>query len=371
MWGTARHRIAELIDERGSAPGRSFVTAGLLCAIAAALIFGLLATLPELDAGARLRLRWLGGAAAAVFTVEFLLRLWTARSQRRYAFSFLGIVDLLTILPFWLHLTLQIPPIVVVLGLLLAAVKLARYVPGFGLVAAVFRAERRALFAALVVLAVLLVLSSGVMYVLERDAQPQVFSSIPKTLWWGIVTIASVGYGDMTPVTPLGRIFGGVVILIGIATFAVPAGLLATGFAAELKKRDFVVTWRAVAQVPLFAGLDAHVIAEIARLLRPEIVPPRYVIVRRGDAADAMYFIVAGEVEVELAQGAVPLRNGQFFGEIALLYDRARSATVTAVTECHLLVLEVREFRSLTQRYPEIDAAIRKVAAERQPPASS
>jgi voltage-gated potassium channel len=261
---------------------------------------------------------------------------------------------------------LRLPPIFVILGLLLATVKIARYVPGFGLVAAVFRAERHALFAALVVLGVLLVLSSGAMYVLERDAQPQVFTSIPKTLWWGIVTIASVGYGDMTPVTPLGRVFGGVVILIGIATFAVPAGLLATGFAAELRKRDFVVTWRAVAQVPLFARLDANVIAEIARLLRPEIVPPRYAIMRRGDAADTMCFIVSGEVEVELAQGTVSLRNGQFFGEIALLYDRPRSASVTAVTECHLLVLDVRDFRHLIQLYPEIDAAIRKVAAERQ-----
>jgi voltage-gated potassium channel len=367
MTASARNRIAELIDDRGSAPGRRIVSAVLLCAVAAALIFGLLETLPDLDDGARLRLRWLGGAAVLVFTVEFLLRLWAAPSRRRYILSFLGAVDLLTVLPFWLHVTLRAPPIFVVLGLLLAAVKLARYVPGFGLVAAVFRAERRALFAALVVLAVLLVLSSGLMFVLEHDAQPTVFTSIPKTMWWGIVTIASVGYGDMTPVTPFGRLFGGVVILIGIATFAVPAGLLATGFAAELKKRDFVVTWRAVAQVPLFAGLDAHVIAEIARLLRPEIMPPRYAIIRRGDAADAMYFIVSGEVEVELSRGAVPLRNGQFFGEIALLYDRARSATVTAVTECHLLVLEVRDFRNLTQRYPEIEAAIRKVAAARQP----
>ena len=222
------------------------------------------------------------------------------------------------------------------LGLLLSAVKLARYVAGFGLVAAVFRAERRALFAALVVLGVLLVLSSGVMFVLERDAQPTVFTSIPKTLWWGIVTIASVGYGDMTPVTPLGRIFGGVVILIGIATFAVPAGLLATGFAAELRKRDFVVTWRAVAQVPLFAGLDAHVIAEIARLLRPEIVPPRYAIIRRGDAADAMYFIVTGEVEVELARARCRCATASSSARSRCSTIAARSATVTAVTECHL-----------------------------------
>src|SRR5262249_8153395 len=117
------------------------------------------------------------------------------------------------------------------------------------------------------------------MYMLERDAQPTVFTSIPKTMWWGIVTIASVGYGDMTPVTPLGRISGGIVIMLGIAVFAVPAGILATGFAAELRKRDFVVPWDAVAKVPLFANLDARQIADIARLLKPQLAPPRYLIV--------------------------------------------------------------------------------------------
>ncbi len=367
MARAVRARITELLDARGDAPGRKAVTALLLTAIAAAMIFGLFATLPELDAGARLRLRLLGGAAVIVFTVEFLLRLWIAPSRRHYLLSFLGGVDFLTALPFWLHLADIATPMAVILGMLLATAKLARYVPGVGLIAAVFRAERRPLFAALIVLTLLLLLSSGLMYLLERDAQPEVFTSIPKTLWWGIITIASVGYGDMTPVTPLGRIFGGVVTLIGIASFAVPAGLLATGFAAELRKRDFVVTWRAVAQVPMFAGLDAVVIADIARLLRPEIVPPRYAIKRRGDAADAMYFILAGEVEVELAQGAAALRNGQFFGEIALLHDRPPSPPVTAVTECRLLVLDARKFRSLLQRYPQIDAAIRKAAAERQP----
>jgi len=368
--------FALLADGRGTAaPQARAVSAVLLLSMVVAVADGMLDTLPDLSAGSHRLLHVAGDVAVLVFTLEYLTRLWTApeagaAARRHYALSFLGLVDLLVVLPWWLRLALPVDDIVIDLAGLLALGKLSRYVPGLSLVAAVFRSEARSLSAAVTALGVLLVLASGVMYVLERDAQPTVFTSIPKTLWWGIVTIASVGYGDMTPVTPLGRIFGGVVILIGIATFAVPAGLLATGFAAELKKRDFVVTWRAVAQVPLFAGLDAHVIAEIARLLRPEIMPPRYAIIRRGDAADAMYFIIAGEVKVELAQGTVALRNGQFFGEIALLYDRPRSATVTAVTECHLLVLEVRDFRNLTQRYPEIAAAIRKIAAARQPEAS-
>jgi voltage-gated potassium channel len=206
------------------------------------------------------------------------------------------------------------------------------------------------------------------MYVLERDTQPTVFTSIPKTMWWGIVTIASVGYGDMTPVTPLGRIFGGMVIMLGIAVFAVPAGLLATGFAAELRKRDFVVTWDAVAKVPLFAGLHARQIADIARLLKPQLVPERYLIVHRGDAADAMYFVISGEVEVEIAM-PVRLRSGQFFGEIGLIRDVERTASVTAVTECQLLRLDVGDFRRLMNQYPELEAAIRKIAESRVPAA--
>ena len=252
--------------------------------------------------------------------------------------------------------------------MLLASVKLARYVPGFGLVGAVFRAERRALFAALIVLAVLLLLVSGVMYLLERDAQPDVFTSIPKTLWWGIVTIASVGYGDMTPVTPLGRIFGGLVILIGIATFAVPAGLLATGFAAELRKRDFVVTWRRRGPGAAVRRPRCHGRSPISRVCCGRRSCRR---ATRSSAAATpptpCTSFSPAKWKWNCPRAPCALRNGQFFGEIALLHDRPRSATVTAVTECHLLVLEVREFRSLLQRYPQIDAAIRKVAAERQP----
>jgi voltage-gated potassium channel len=92
----ARQRVADLLDERGSAPGRAFVTAVLLLAIVAALIFSLLMTLPDLDGETRRRLLWLGGAAAVVFSIEYPLRLWIAPVRRHYALSFLGAVDLLT-----------------------------------------------------------------------------------------------------------------------------------------------------------------------------------------------------------------------------------------------------------------------------------
>jgi voltage-gated potassium channel len=373
-----RQRAHDLLADDGPASAaRRAVTLILLLAIAAAAASGMFDTLPDLGSAARIMVRWSSAAATIVFLVEYLLRLWIAAEQgsgtrpaaarRSYALSFLGIVDLLVALPAALSLVGIFDGIAGDLAGLLALVKLARYMRGLSLVAAVFHNESRSLLAALTTLLVLLVLVSGVMYVLERDAQPTVFTSIPKTMWWGIVTIASVGYGDMTPVTPLGRIFGGMVITLGIAVFAVPAGILATGFAAELRKRDFVVTWDAVAKVPLFAGLDARQIADIARLLKPQLAPPRYLIVHRGDAADAMYFIITGEVEVEIAT-PVRLRSGQFFGEIALLRDTERTASVTAVTECHLLRLDVGDFRRLTAQYPSLETAIRKVAESRMSP---
>ena len=91
------------------------------------------------------------------------------------------------------------------------------------------RNEGRPLFAALMVMLILLVLNSGIMFALERQAQPNVFASVPHAMWWAIVTMATVGYGDIYPVTPLGKIFAGVVMVLGIAMFAVPAGILATG----------------------------------------------------------------------------------------------------------------------------------------------
>jgi voltage-gated potassium channel len=379
MRATPRSRAHDLLAEHGPPTGlRRTATGIILLAVAADATSGMFDTLPDLGPGTRLLIHAAAAGAAAIFVLEYLLRLWTAAEQdpgvrqdaarRAYALSFLGVIDLLVALPAALSLARVFGGIVGDLAGLLALVKLARYMHGLPLVAAVFRNESRSLVAALTTLLVLLVLVSGLMYVLERDAQPTVFTSIPKTMWWGIVTIASVGYGDMTPVTPLGRLFGGMVIVLGIAVFAVPAGILATGFAAELRKRDFVVTWDAVAKVPLFANLDARQIADIARLLKPQLAPPRYLIVHRGDAADAMYFILTGEVEVEIAN-PVRLRSGQFFGEIALLRDTERTASVTAVTECHLLRLDVGDFRRLMSQYPELQAAIRKVAESRMPAA--
>jgi len=378
MTRTWRSRISDMLEEGDATPvARRVVKVLLLAVIAATVAAATLETLDGLVDWARVLFLVIEAGVVTILTVEYALRLWVAperepsggrepwRARGRYAVSAAGVIDLLAILPFYVNLVLPIDPDWLRVLRLLRLLKVARYTPALALFAAVIRNERRTLLATLVVVAVLLVLESAVMFVLEREAQPKVFASIPHAMWWAIVTIATVGYGDMYPITPLGRVFAGFVLILGIAIFAVPAGILATGFAAEMRKREFVVTWHTVAKVPLFTGLDASSIAEIARLLKPQVVPAQFAVVRRGEPADAMFFIMAGQVEVDVQPNPVRLGPGQYFGEIALLRDTVRTATVTAVSECHLLSLDVADFRRLLDAHPNLKAAITRVAEQR------
>jgi voltage-gated potassium channel len=356
----------------------------LIVSVAGSVFAATWGTIPTLPASTDNLLHGVSLAAFVVFFIEYLARLISAagrdphaaqaplEASLNYARSPLGLVDLLVVLPQLANVLGLLGADWARLGGVLALIKIARYARAIPLVMTVFRNEGRSLLAALNVMLVLLLIAATVMYMLEHDAQPKLFSSIPASLWWAIVTIATVGYGDMTPVTIGGRIFAGITMLIGIAMFAVPAGILATGFASEIRRRDFVVTWNSVAKVPLFSGLDASGIASIARLLKPHIAPAHYAIVRRGEPATAMFFIMQGEVEVDVQPHPVRLRGGQFFGEIALLRDTQRTATVTALTEVQLLALEASDFRSLMDQYPDLRERVSRVAEGRMtnpPPA--
>lgn len=315
-------------------------------------------------------------ACTLVLSLEYLARLWTAPAapthryspsvaRLRYVTSFLGVIDLASAAAYWLSIAHIVSQDVAEVISLFALCKAARFLPGLHVLITVFKTEARALISALVALLIVLVITSGIMFLLERGAQPEVFTSIPTSMWWGIVTIASVGYGDMTPVTAWGRIVGGLVIIIGLSTVAVPVGILATGFYRELRKHDFIVTWKTVAEVPLFKGLDASRIAEIARMLKPQMVPERQVVVRRGEPAGAMFFILEGEVEVDVQPSPVRLGKGQYFGEIALIRDIQRTATVTTTDETSLLALDVSDFRRLMAQYPDMRDSIERVAEAR------
>jgi voltage-gated potassium channel len=158
----------------------------------------------------------------------------------------------------------------------------------------------------------------------------------------------------------------GLTAIMGLVLIALPVGIIATAFAEVIHRREFVVTWNMVAKVPVFAHLDAAAIAEIIDLLHSRNVARGEVIVRRGEKAHAMFFIVSGEVKVELHENDHPrLAAGDFFGEVAILYDQARSATVRACEDTKLLVLQAHDLELLMDRVPAIGRHIRDVADKR------
>ena len=315
--------------------------------------------------------------SVVVFTVEYLARVWvcTENPEPGYGHPVLGrlrqmatpmaLIDLIAILPFYLAFVVSVDLRFMRVFRLLRLFKLTRYSSALETLGAVVYGQRRPLGAALMIMLIVLVFASSIVYLFEHEAQPETFASIPHAMWWGLATLTTVGYGDVTPITPGGRFFGAFVMVLGVGMFALPAGILATGFADEIRKREFVVSWNLVAGVPLFADLDARRIAEIAQLLRPNMVSARHAIVRRGEPAESMYFIVTGEVEVDVRSEVRTLGAGDFFGEIALLKESERTATVTTVTECRFLYLDRYDFRRLLRDHPDLEETITRVMESR------
>jgi len=192
---------------------------------------------------------WIEQIATAVFTVEYLLRVWSAvdRVNGRfrhgfwgritYATQFFSVIDLIAILPGILGLLGAWDLRVLRLMRLLRMLKLSRHSTTFSLLWAVFREEASAIVAVLFILLLTLIMSSSLMFMIEGEAQPLVFSSIPASMWWAIETLTTVGYGDMVPVTPIGKIVGGFVSVTGIGTLALFSGVLTVSFMDQLRLR--------------------------------------------------------------------------------------------------------------------------------------
>jgi voltage-gated potassium channel len=185
----------------------------------------------------------------AVFTVEYLLRAWIApdnpryhgrpawQARLRYLCSPVAVTDLIAILPAYLGLMLTIDLRYLRLLRLLRLLKLTHYFRGLGIFVTVIQSEARTLLSGLFTMLILVVVAASLMYGIEHVAQPEGFGSIGESLWWAVVTMTTVGYGDVTPVTPLGRFLAAVIMLLGVGFVALPAGILAARFAEELQAR--------------------------------------------------------------------------------------------------------------------------------------
>ncbi len=318
-------------------------------------------TIPDLKRAASLWLEACLWCCLAYFAVECTVR---ARAALRagelqdYVLSPSGIVDLVCVFAVPIALVCGVASQSAWLLASLWVLKLAQNSPGFAQLGRVFVLEARPLASVLALFLIVLFLASAAMYLLERDLQPASFGTLPAALWWAVVTLTTTGYGDEVPQSALGHLLGAFVMICGIATFGLWTGILATGFAAESRRRNFLQTWDLVSKVPFFQSLDPSAITEITHMLRRLEVPERTAIIRRGKAGDCMYFIAAGEVQVDIKPAPVRLGSGAFFGELALLGDSVRTANVTTTMPSTLLMLDLADFRTLTAHHPDLKHAI-------------
>ncbi|MDR2632788.1 MAG: potassium channel family protein [Treponema sp.] len=184
-----------------------------------------------------------------IFTLEYGLRLWTAPykypSRRfpylRYILSFMALIDLCAILPFYLPFIVGVDLRVLrILRLfrLLRILKLNRYNNAVELIAQVFKGEKEKILTTVFMTGVMLLLAASVMYYVENAAQPDKFPNIIATLWWAVATLTTVGYGDVYPITHIGKVLSGLIAILGIGLVALPAGIISSGFIKAISKEE-------------------------------------------------------------------------------------------------------------------------------------
>ena len=184
-----------------------------------------------------------------VFTVEYVSRLWSCtvdprfssavRGRFRFGLTAMAIIDLLSILPFYLPFLGADLRSLRVLRLLriLRVVKVGRYYSSLNLIQHVFRSKKEELILTSAMMGLLLVVSSSLLYYCENEVQPETFSSIPATMWWAVATLTTVGYGDMYPITLMGKFLASVIAILGIGMFALPTGILGAGFVEAVQQK--------------------------------------------------------------------------------------------------------------------------------------
>lgn len=244
-------RLRRTVYERLESENRSdrvnrAIDAFLVVIITINVIAVTLETVAGIEARYRSLFRVIEILSVAVFTVEYVLRVWVSVEDEtlagvsyprlRYLASPMALIDLIAILPFYLGFFLKIDLRALRVLRLLRILKLTRYSAALSMLMDVLRAESHAFFAGFFILLVLLILAASGAYLVEHEAQPEAFGSIPRAMWWAVVTLTTVGYGDVTPITLAGRFFGALVAVIGIGMAALPAGILASGMAERLRR---------------------------------------------------------------------------------------------------------------------------------------
>jgi voltage-gated potassium channel len=254
---TIRKRTAELLQANrpGDTPSR-IIDLILIALILLTVVAVMAESVQDLGAPQQVLLWYFEIISVSVFTLEYVLRLWSCpdredknytddlKGRVRWMVSPFGIIDLLAILPFYIALFYlgsseeSLLLLRIIRGVrLLRIFKLTRYTPAFQIMYSVLKLEAASLMVGGFFLLIFMVMASWGIYLLEKDVQPDVFGHIPSAMWWAIVSLTTVGYGDVVPMTTGGKFFAGLIALVGVGMVALPAGILASGFSAEVQRR--------------------------------------------------------------------------------------------------------------------------------------
>lgn len=192
---------------------------------------------------------WFETFSVIIFSIEYVLRVWSSTSKQEFSrpivgrlkfiFKPLPLIDLIAIIPFYLSFMVFDLRFIRTLRLfrLLRVLKLGRYAQSLGLLGKVFKSRKEELFISSLIMIVLVVLTSSFIYFAEHDAQPEAFPDIPSSMWWAIVTLTTVGYGDVYPITAIGKVFAAIIAVLGIGMFALPTGIIGASFIEEIEKK--------------------------------------------------------------------------------------------------------------------------------------
>ncbi|WP_421723005.1 cyclic nucleotide-gated ion channel [Bauldia sp.] len=343
----------------------------LITLILVNVIAAVFETVPTMSSAYQTAFWWIEAVSVLAFTVEYFVRLWICvehprardlpawRARLNYIFTPAAIIDLIAIVPFFVVLLGGADVRTMVLIRLMRLFKLGRYSTGFQSLYEAIRRERQALLASFLVLTSVVLISASLAYIAERRAQPEDFGTIPDSIWWALVTVTTVGYGETVPATLGGRIVGGLTMITGILMIALPVAIIGSSFAEVVRQRSFVVTFGLVVRMPIFAHLGAHVLHDLLPMIRAKAVEPGTVIAESQEGAEALYAIAEGVVELDTPQGRRRLSVGDSFGASADSETPAPIEAAFALTRVKLLVISRIDLIHLVARHPDLADRLR------------
>jgi voltage-gated potassium channel len=378
---SAIRRIRQWIHvllEEGQHDSRAgqWIEGSLIGLIVANVVAVALETIPTIDAGYHGALVVFERLSLVVYLFEYLLRLWSCvedprvaargriRGRVMFALQPLMVVDFLAFAPSILGVFFGLDLRVLRIFRLFRLLKLARYSQTLQALLTVLFVERSALLASAILLLAFTCLSGELMYLVEGTVQPKALGTMPGAMYWALTTLTTVGYGDISPVTPLGKIIAGVTMIAGLALFSLPVGIIANGFVTGLSRRRFAITWSMLRRQPLFQGFDIEALTEVLEAPTASIIREHTQITVEGRDADEFYLIVDGVARAELANEFWDLGPGDAVGAEALRHLAKYTCTVTAETDLRVMAFHADELRRLCRKYPVLQERVEQIARD-------